>query len=129
MAKKRKRINFSLDENVEFVPECFGNRDLPKEDQMVITLKQPGFIHKNIISPIDENGKRITDENKVIEDVFENFVVDMKNVYVNGNEVKNAKLLLLAGGAVQLLNEVYVEVSRLFAGHYINPLSNSSKTS
>ena len=164
-SNKDKKIVFKLEKQTTFIPESYNNKELPKENQMTFKVKAPSFNLKHLLAPIkkDKKGNEIyekvdvtvpekrgdtivevvkkekrpvVDQDQLIRNVFDYFIDDVKNVWVedkNGKE-KRMKLeeyeeLLSMGGTTMLINELIRHVSDLFAGRDINPLSKPSEGS
>lgn len=113
-------FKFNL-KTADFVPDFEGNRDLDPKDQIVIKIKVPSYSEKDLVNW--EDSEEGSYNAKYGISVFENFVLEVKNVFGEDDKpIENPNDLLNLPGATKLISEVLVAFSKLAIGMTLDPL-------
>ena len=96
-------MDFTVAKEVEYVPDVYGNLELPNEEQVVITIKYPNTQETNMLYKVQAGGG--SDTSTMALGVAR-LVKAIRNLKVNGKEIKTGQDLINAPGMYILVQTV-----------------------
>ena len=97
-------MKFTLDTTVTYVPDVYGNLDLPEDEQIKIIIEVPSA--SQVSTLFSSDGATGAVDTSRMHIGVSRLVKSVENVEVNGRKIKDGKELVAATGLYMLVQNI-----------------------
>ena len=104
-------MKFTIANEVEYIPNIYGNQELDPEDQTVITIDMPTTAQANLLYSVSDGG---LNSDTMVAGVAR-LVKGIRNLEVNGKQITTGKELAACRGMYMLIQNIGAHILGLLA--------------
>ena len=95
-------MEFTLAKEVDYIPDIYDNLSLPDDEQVVITVKLPNAQETQMLADIRGSGDGLSKMSLAVA----RLVKEVRNLKINGKEIKTGQELIQAPGMYLLVQSI-----------------------